>query len=105
MKNKKEKNFDELEVLRKIENNPEYSQRDLAYKLGFSLGKLNYCMQSLRKKGHIKIQDFKKNKNKFNYNYLLTPKGISHKTKMLYYFLKQKTKEYEEIKKELQKKQ
>ena len=47
--NKNEKNFDELEVLRKIGNNPEYSQRDLAYKLGFSLGKLNYCIKSLRK--------------------------------------------------------
>tara|TARA_B100001063_G_C16342884_1_gene347606 strand:- start:92 stop:406 length:315 start_codon:yes stop_codon:yes gene_type:complete len=103
--NKNGKNLDELEVLRKIENNPEYSQRDLAYKLGFSLGKLNYCIKTLRKKGHVKIQNFKKNQNKLNYNYLLTPKGISHKTKMLYYFLKQKAKEYEEIKKELKKKQ
>ena len=104
MNNKNDKNVDELEVLRKIDHNPESSQRDLAYRLGFSLGKLNYCLKSLRKKGHVKIQNFKKNKNKLNYNYLLTPKGAAYKSKMLYFFLKQKAKEYDEIKKELENK-
>lgn len=92
-------------ILRKIARRSKQSQRQMSNELGFSLGKLNYCLKELQKKGLIKIQNFKKNKNKLNYNYLLTPKGISHKTKMLYYFLKQKAKEYEEIKKELQKKQ
>ena len=101
--NKNIKSSDELQILRKINNNPKLNQRDLASELGFSLGKLNYCLKSLRKKGHVKIENLSKNKNIINYKYLLTPKGISYKAKMLYFFLKQKAKEYEEIKKELRK--
>ena len=101
--NKNIKSNDELQILRKIDNNSKLNQRDLASDLGFSLGKLNYCLKLLKKKGHIKIENFKKNKNITNYKYLLTPQGISYKTKMLYFFFKQKAKEYEEIKKELRK--
>ena len=82
-------------------SNPKTKQRDLAIQLGFSLGKLNYCIKALKKKGLIKIKNFKKNENKLNYVYLLTPKGISHKTKMAFFFMKQKIKEYEELKKEV----
>ena len=95
------KNNDEFNVLRKINSNPKTKQRDLANQLGFSLGKLNYCIKALKKKGLIKIKNFKKNENKLNYVYLLTPKGISHKTKMAFFFMKQKIKEYEELKKEV----
>ena len=84
------KNNDEFNVLRKINSNPKTKQRDLAIQLGFSLGKLNYCIKALKKKGLIKIKNFKKNENKLNYVYLLTPKGISHKTKMAFFFMKQK---------------
>jgi len=101
--NMTEKNTDELKILRKIDNNPQFNQRDLAEKVGFSLGKLNYCLKSLRNKGHIKIENFKKNKNKLSYSYLLTPKGISYKTQMIYFFMKQKIEEYEELKNELKK--
>ena len=62
---------DKLEVLRKIQKNPKSSQRELASDLGFSLGKLNYCMKALKQKGLIKINNFKKNKNKLNYLYVL----------------------------------
>lgn len=95
------KNNDEFNVLRKINSNPKTKQRDLANQLGFSLGKLNYCIKALKKKGLIKIKNFKKNENKLNYVYLITPKGISHKTKMAFFFMKQKIKEYEELKKEV----
>tara|TARA_Y200000002_G_scaffold382106_1_gene398047 strand:+ start:3386 stop:3697 length:312 start_codon:yes stop_codon:yes gene_type:complete len=95
------KNNDEFNVLRKINLNPKTKQRDLAIQLGFSLGKLNYCIRALKKKGFIKIKNFKKNENKLNYVYLLTPKGISHKTKMAFFFMKQKMNEYEELKKEI----
>ncbi len=95
------KNNDEFNVLRKINSNPKTKQRDLAIELGFSLGKLNYCIKALKKKGLIKIKNFKRNENKLNYVYLLTPKGISHKTKMAFFFMKQKIKEYEELKKEV----
>lgn len=90
-----------LEILRKIYYKNELSQRKLAKDLNFSLGKLNYCLKSLKKKGLIKIQNFKDNKNKINYIYKLTPKGITQKTKLTISFMKRKMKEYDELKKEL----
>ena len=94
-------NQDHHNLLRKISNKPTSSQRDLAEELGFSLGKLNYCLKALKSKGLIKIDSFKKNPNKINYVYVLTPKGISHKTKLTINFMKRKMKEYDELKKEL----
>ena len=94
-------NNDHFQVIRKIDKEPHASQRDLARMLGFSLGKLNYCINSLKQKGLIKIQNFKKNPNKLNYIYILTPKGISQKTKLTVNFMKRKMKEYDELKKEL----
>jgi len=95
------KNQDYFEVLRKVENNPNSSQRKLAEDLGFSLGKLNYCLKALQFKGLIKIKNFQKNPHKLNYIYVLTPKGISEKTKLTLDFMKRKIKEYDELKKEL----
>ena len=89
--------------LRKISKKPESSQRELAKELGFSLGKLNYCMKELKSKGLIKIKNFKKNPNKVNYLYVLTPHGISSKTKMTINFMKRKLKEYDELKLEINK--
>ena len=95
---------DDLEVLRKIQKKPTSSQRELAVELGFSLGKLNYCLKTLKNKGLIKINNFKKNPNKINYIYVLTPRGISEKTKLTINFMKRKMKEYDELKKELERK-
>lgn len=97
-----EKNQENLDLLRKISKQPRVSQRILADELGFSLGKLNYCLNSLRKKGLIKIKNFKNNKNKLNYIYILTPKGITKKTMLTVNFMKRKMREYEELKKELE---
>ena len=97
-----EKHF---EILRKISKKPKSSQRELAKELGFSLGKLNYCLKELRLKGLIKIENFKKNPNKINYLYVLTPHGISSKTKMTINFMKRKLKEYDELKLEMNKQQ
>jgi len=94
-------NQDYLDILRKIKNRPESSQRELADELGFSLGKLNYCLQSLKSKGLVKIDNFRKNPNKINYIYVLTPKGINEKTRLTLRFMKRKMKEYDELKKEL----
>ncbi|MDC0059825.1 MarR family EPS-associated transcriptional regulator [Pelagibacteraceae bacterium] len=94
-------NPDHFDVLRKIQKKPESTQRELAEELGFSLGKLNYCLKALQTKGLIKIQNFKKNPNKLNYIYVLTPKGISQKTKLTINFMKRKMKEYDELKQEL----
>lgn len=95
---------DHFEVLRKIQNKNYSSQRKLAEDLGFSLGKLNYCLKALKQKGLIKIDNFKKNPNKINYIYALTPKGISEKTKLTINFMRRKMKEYDELKLELRKK-
>ena len=96
-------NQDHLNLLRKINKKPESSQRELADELGFSLGKLNYCLKALKAKGLIKISNFKKNPNKINYIYVLTPKGFTEKTKLTINFMKRKMKEYDELKKELRK--
>ena len=96
------KKQDHFEVLRKIQNKPEATQRELASELGFSLGKLNYCLKALQKKGLVKIKNFKKNTNKIGYMYILTPKGISIKTKITLNFMKRKMKEYDELKAEIE---
>ena len=101
--NKKISNQDHFNVMRKVQKGPEASQRDLAQQLGFSLGKLNYCLKALQQKGFIKIKNFQKHTNKFNYIYILTPKGIAAKTKLTVNFMKRKVKEYEELKEELDK--
>ena len=88
-------------ILRKIKNNPETTQRELATELGFSLGKLNYCLKALKGKGLIKIKNFRKNPTKINYFYILTPKGITTKTRLTVNFMKRKMKEYDELKSEL----
>ena len=94
-------NQDHFEILRKIKTKPKATQRQLAKELGFSLGKLNYCIKALKSKGLIKIENFKKNPNKINYFYVLTPKGIAARTKLTLNFMKRKMKEYEELKKEV----
>ena len=95
---------DHFEVLRKIQKKPESSQRELAEELGFSLGKLNYCLKSLQEKGFVKLQNFQKQSNKINYlRYIITPKGISERTKLTINFMKRKMKEYDELKRELEK--
>ena len=96
---------DQFEVLRKINKSPDASQRELAQELGFSLGKLNYCLKALKKKGLVKLQNFQKKKKKISYlQYVITPKGITERTKLTINFMKRKMREYEELKKELKKK-
>tara|TARA_B100001250_G_scaffold363810_1_gene343392 strand:+ start:36 stop:347 length:312 start_codon:yes stop_codon:yes gene_type:complete len=102
--NEIENEEDKLKVLRKIKNKPSSSQRILAAELGFSLGKLNYCIKALKQKGLIKINNFKKNKNKLNYLYILTPKGIDYRVQLTLRFMKRKMEEYDELKKELKNK-
>tara|TARA_B100001057_G_scaffold446700_1_gene485514 strand:- start:11252 stop:11584 length:333 start_codon:yes stop_codon:yes gene_type:complete len=97
------KNIDFLNILRSIAKHPEQSQRVLAKNIGLSLGKLNYCLKALKQKGLVKAKNFQNNKNKKNYLYILTPKGISQKTKLTINFMNLKMKEYDELKKEMEK--
>lgn len=91
-----------FKVLRAIDANPSSSQRELAKQLGISLGKTNYCLQALLEKGWIKAKNFKNNKNKIAYRYLLTPKGIDQKAKLTLRFLDRKRAEYEALKHEIE---
>ena len=88
-------------VLRILKENPDLTQRELAKKLGVSVGSLNYCLKALIEKGWVKMQNFSQSKNKFGYVYILTPKGISEKAALTTNFLKRKLSEYESLKLEI----
>ena len=100
--NKKENSQEEFDLLRQIKKKPKSSQRELAKDLGFSLGKLNYCLRAIKNKGLIKIGNFGNNPNKLNYIYILTPRGIAEKTSLTINFMKRKMTEYDELKSELE---
>ena len=89
-------------ILRLIQKKPNTTQRKLAKDLDLSLGKLNYCINELKNKGLVKFEKFKNKSNKIeNIGYILTPSGISERTKLTINFMKLKIKEYDELKKEL----
>lgn len=88
-------------ILRLLEGHPRMSQRDLSRELGISLGKVNYCLQALIDKGLIKANNFKNSQNKQAYAYLLTPRGISEKTRATIHFLQRKINEYEALRREI----
>lgn len=90
-----------LDLLRKLESNPQFTQRELAREMGVSLGKVNYCMKKLTEKGWVKLANFTHNPNKMGYAYLLTPQGIDEKSRLTFSFLKKKVIEYEILKKEI----
>ena len=96
--NKDQVHFD---LLRKLEANPKYTQRELSKEMGISLGKVNYCINKLITKGWVKLSNFRRNPNKVGYIYLLTPKGIEEKTRLTFAFLKIKMDEYEILREEI----
>ena len=89
-------------LLRLLETRPDLSQRHLARELGASLGKTNYCLNALIKKGWVKVRNFRNNQNKLGYAYLLTPRGIEHKDAIAVQFLQLKMDEYEDLKREIE---
>src|SRR3989304_3430587 len=89
-------------LLRLLEKEPQLSQRELASQLGLSLGKVNYCVQSLIEKGLIKARNFRNSQNKMAYMYYLTPKGIQDKARVTVRFLQRKMTEYEQLKNEIE---
>ena len=101
------KNLDKLNILRKINDSKNLTQRSMAKDLGISLGKLNYCIRALKNKGYVKIKKFKNNKDRFNpnsknnYFYILTPKGMMQKTRLTINFMNQRLKEYDELQAEI----
>ena len=91
----------DFNLLRRIEKNPNYTQRKLSTEMVISLGKVNYCLRRLIEKGWVKVHNFNNSENKSAYVYLLTPKGIEEKSKLTYHFLQRAMNEYDQLKKEI----
>lgn len=91
-----------LRIIRILQDNPDLTQRELAGRLGMSVGGLNYCLNALIDKGFVKMANFSKSKNKFKYVYLLTPQGIAEKVALTSLFLKRKMEEYDALKMEIE---
>ncbi|WP_287497373.1 MarR family EPS-associated transcriptional regulator [Pandoraea sp. CB10b_02] len=89
-------------VMRILQENPDLTQRELAQRLGVSVGGLNYCLNALIRKGWVKTQNFSHSKNKFGYVYLLTPAGFAEKAALTSGFLKRKMAEYEALRAEIE---
>ena len=88
-------------VMRILQENPDLTQRELAEKLGISVGGLNYCLKALIEKGLVKMKNFANSKNKFGCVYVLTPTGIAGKAAITHRFLQRKMDEYEALKAEI----
>ena len=89
-------------LLKTLEDNPSLSQRDLAKRLGISLGKVNFCLNALIEKGCLKVNNFRNSDNKLAYAYLLTPHGVEQKARMTVEFLQIKVQEYERLRTEIE---
>lgn len=89
-------------LLRLLEQEPELSQREIAARLGVSLGKVNYCMRALIERGWVKVGNFYRSHNKRAYLYRLTPKGLAEKAALALRFLKMKEAEHRALMREIQ---
>lgn len=92
----------EYSLLKILKDNPDITQRQLSKKLGLSLGKTNYLINSLMRKGWVKIGNFRRSNNKLGYLYLITPKGIEKKAVLAQNFLERKSAQYNRLKKEIE---
>mgnify|MGYP001460546922 CR=1 FL=1 len=88
---------DHLELMHHIQNDSNASQREIAQKTGFSIGKVNYCLKALLDLGFVKMHNFSKSSKKMNYVYILTPKGIKEKSIATKKFIIKKKQEYDKL--------
>lgn len=91
-----------LELLRLLNTRQQLSQREVAISLGMSLGKVNYVLRALIRKGFVKVENYRSSSNKLAYFYLLTPSGIAAKAEMTRQFLTYKMVEYDELRLEIE---
>ncbi len=96
------KKQNQYQILKSLEQDSNFTQRQLSNNLGVSLGKINYCLKSLIEKGFIKVNNFRNNNNKIQYSYLLTPNGVEEKAKLTLDFIRIKTQEYDTLKQEIE---
>jgi EPS-associated MarR family transcriptional regulator len=95
-------NEEALRIFRELSRSPEMTQREFSSRLGMSLGKVNFLINALIRKGFVKVENFKKSNSKSKYLYCLTPRGIEEKSRMTYRFLLRKMREYEDLEREIQ---
>jgi MarR family transcriptional regulator, temperature-dependent positive regulator of motility len=88
-------------ILKAVEEEPEITQRALAEKLGVSVGKINYCLRALIRKGFLKARNFKNSSRKRQYMYKLTPRGVRERTRVTIAYLRSKSTEFDEIRAEI----
>lgn len=91
-----------FQALRVLEADPHTTQRQLAQRLGLSLGMANYCLQALAAKGFVKMESFRNSRNKLAYSYILTPRGLAEKATLTAHFLQRKMREYEQLQAEIE---
>ena len=89
-------------VMRLLDEDPTISTREIAKKVGISNGAAYYCVTALVEKGFVKLKNFTQSKNKANYIYELTPRGIRAKAALTVSFLERKRHEYEDLKLEIE---
>ena len=89
------------QILKRLQADPNISQRELANVLGISLGKVNYCLKGFIEKGWVKAKNFRKSNNKLAYAYYLTPPGLEEKARVTLSFLKYQIAQYESLEKEI----
>ncbi len=90
-----------LELLRVLEQHPEYSQRQLSRAMGVSLGKTHYLLKALLGKGWVIAKNFQRNDSKLGYLYVLTPTGVSQRFRLTQAFLSRKEAEYKMLQTEI----
>jgi EPS-associated MarR family transcriptional regulator len=91
-----------FKAMRVLDAEPQTTQRQLAQRLGLSLGKANYCLQALAAKGWVKMESFRNSRNKLAYSYMLTPRGMTEKASLTAHFLQRKMREYERLQAEIE---
>ncbi|MBN2483439.1 MAG: MarR family EPS-associated transcriptional regulator [Candidatus Omnitrophica bacterium] len=89
-----------LNLLSELHKTPDITQREMSLRLDVSLGKVNYLLNALIKRGLLSIKNFSKNEGKVKLKrvkYNLTKKGFQEKLKLTYHFLKKKEKEFNRL--------
>ena len=104
MASKREERRQEMhfKVMRLVQKDPSISTREIALRIGISNGSAYYCITALIEKGFVKLTNFTQSKNKSNYLYELTPRGIRAKAALTVQFLERKRHEFLDLKTEIE---
>lgn len=91
----------ELAAMRHVSGAPVASQRELAARLGISVGKTNFLLRALLEKGLVKVENFRRSDRKIGYLYLLTPSGMAEKARLTRAFIARKEADYAQLRQQI----